>query len=150
MNRPGCPGVLALLLALLAVTTTAADRVSGPVAAEVVRVIDGDTIAVRAHVWPGQVVEMPVRLAGVDAPERNGACADERARAAEATVLLERLLASGHATLTDIAFDKYGGRAVARVATDLGDVGQALMRAGLARRYSGGRREGWCGVEVGR
>ena len=57
----------------------AADRIAGPVAADVVEVIDGDTIAVRAHIWPGHIVETRVRLDRVDTPEtRRPDCEAER------------------------------------------------------------------------
>ena len=44
----------------------------GPVAATVERVIDGDTIEVKAQIWIDQELRVAVRLAGVDAPERPG------------------------------------------------------------------------------
>ncbi|MDC0987602.1 hypothetical protein OAS67_10150 [Alphaproteobacteria bacterium] len=38
--------------------------ISGAIGATVVRVIDGDTVRVRASVWFGLLVEVDVRLAG--------------------------------------------------------------------------------------
>ncbi len=71
-----------LLVALAAVTVAASadmarqnDGVAGPVSASVLRVIDGDTITVRARIWIGQSVETRVRIAGVDTPELRGDCA---------------------------------------------------------------------------
>ena len=55
----------------------ATDGISGPVMAQVLRVIDGDTIAVRAQIWIGQSVETRVRIVGVDTPELRGRCALE-------------------------------------------------------------------------
>jgi hypothetical protein len=44
-----------------------------------------------------------------------------------------------------VTLDKYGGRVDADASTaSTPDVGGALLNAGLARRYSGGRRESWC------
>src|SRR3989338_6548178 len=45
------------------------EPVTGPVAAAVLEVIDGDTIVVRARIWLGQAVETRVRLSWADAPE---------------------------------------------------------------------------------
>ena len=56
----------------------------GPIPAALVRVIDGDTIEVRARIWLDLDLTTRVRLAGIDAPELNGACPEERRRAEEA------------------------------------------------------------------
>lgn len=124
----------------------AAERIRGPVEAEVVRVVDGDTIAVRAHVWPGHIVEVSVRLAGIDTPELKGKCEAERQLAQEARAALESALASGRALLLNVTFDKYGGRALAQVQNEDGhDLAARLVAARLARSYGGRAREGWCG-----
>ena len=39
----------------------AKDVLAGPVPAEVVRVVDGDTLLVRAEIWLGQTVEVDGR-----------------------------------------------------------------------------------------
>lgn len=112
--------------------------------ADVDRVIDGDTLAVTAEVWPGVVVRARVRLLGVDAPELRGACPAERAAAAAARDLVAAL-AGARVTLTGIRRDKYAGRVDARVAlADGRDLGAVLIAAGLGRPYDGGRRGGWC------
>lgn len=141
------PAVLGLSAVLLvsAASTPTQDMLPGPVAAEVVRVVDGDTLTVRAHVWLGQRVEVEVRLAGIDAPELRGRCPreSELARAAQRTV--EALVATPAVRLREVRHDKYGGRVLARVETADGrDLGTVLVQRGLARRYEGGKREGWC------
>lgn len=138
--------VLAALLLAAPLTAGAAERIRGPVEAEVVRVLDGDSVAVRAHVWPGHIVEVIVRLAGIDTPELKGRCEAERRLAHEARTMLEHTLASGRALLLDVTFDKYGGRAVARVLGGDGeDLAAQLIAARLARPYDGGTKAGWCG-----
>ncbi len=127
---------------------TAAETLPGPVPAEVVRVIDGDTIQVRARIWLGQNVETLVRLAGIDTPELHGGCAESRALAAEARRRLTALVASRRVTLYEVRTDAHGGRVVARVRAEDGtDVAEPLLAGGLARRYDGrGRRPAWCGA----
>jgi micrococcal nuclease len=116
------------------------------VPAELVRVIDGDTIEVRALIWLDQLVTTRVRLRDIDAPERSARCPAEARLAEESAAALGRLLGDGRLFLTDIGRDKYGGRVLARVMTAGGrDAGDALRIAGLARAYAGRRREGWCG-----
>ena len=142
---------LALAFAFAGRTPAASNRggpVPGPVEAAVRRVVDGDTLVIRARIWLGQTVETTVRIAGIDAPERRGRCARERALARRAGERLEALLAGGRAVLRDVRYGKYAGRVLARVATPEGvDVGTALIAEGLARPYRGRRRRGWCGVE---
>jgi micrococcal nuclease len=53
----------------------------------------------------------------------------------------------GLLTLVDLRPDKYFGRVVGRVLTVAGDdAGAMLVREGLARPYSGGRRQSWCAL----
>ncbi len=125
----------------------AGDVVPGPVPARVLAVIDGDTIRVRARIWIGQEVETRVRLAGVDTPELRGKCARERELAAAARALVVESIGEGTVTLTDIRYDKFGGRVLARVATASGeDLATLLVGAGVGRAYDGGRRATWCGA----
>ena len=126
--------------------------VTGPVAlsgsqpAQVLRVIDGDTFEARVRIWPGMDVTTLVRLRGVDAPELRGRCVGERAQALAARDALMTLLREGAVAVARVTQDKYGGRVDADVSTaQTADVGQALIAAGVARRYDGGKRGGWCG-----
>ncbi len=114
-------------------------------AAEVVRIIDGDTFQARVQVWPGLSVDTKVRLRGVDAPELHARCADEYAKAQAVRAALETMLAAGGVTISRVGIDKYGGRVDAFVATrDTADVSAALLNGGWARSYDGGRRGSWC------
>jgi endonuclease YncB( thermonuclease family) len=134
-----------LLLAALATPLAARERLPGPIPASVAVVIDGDTLRVKARVWLGQEVDTLVRLLGVDAPELDGRCADERRRAEDARAFVRRRTQDRSVTLVDVRTDKYGGRVLARVmAADGTDLGAALVAAGLAKAYRGGRRVPWC------
>ncbi|WP_276199850.1 thermonuclease family protein [Chelatococcus sp. XZ-Ab1] len=117
----------------------------GTFAAEVLRVVDGDTIEARVAVWPGHEIRTKVRIAGLDAPERAGRCREERRAAQAAHEALARLVRDGGIVLSQVQPDKYFGRVVARVfdAKDQ-DVGALLREAGHARAYAGGRRDSWC------
>jgi endonuclease YncB( thermonuclease family) len=124
-------------------TMTQAGALRGGHAAEVVRVIDGDTFEARVRIWPGMEVTTRVRLRGIDAPEMHARCEDERVKALNALV---RILGEGKVGISRIGQDKYGGRVDADVSTArTSDVSAAMFERGLARRYSGGRRESWCG-----
>jgi endonuclease YncB( thermonuclease family) len=136
----------ALLGALLAAGPLAAkERLSGPVPAQVLAVVDGDTLEVRARIWLGQDIITRVRLAGIDTPEARSDCPRERGLAAAAAAFVQAQVQASSVRLRDIAYGKYAGRVLARVETAQGqDLGAALVRAGFARPYAGGRRAPWC------
>ena len=124
----------------------AANDVRAAHPAQVLRVLDGDTFEARVHIWPGVDVTTRVRLRGVDAPEMHARCDQERQQALAAREALTRILSEGDVAVARVAQDKYGGRVDADVSTArTPDVGEALLARGFARRYSGGRRAGWCG-----
>src|SRR5215208_1700589 len=50
----------------------------GTYAAEVLRVLDGDTFEARVHLWPALDITTKVRLRGIDAPEMKARCREER------------------------------------------------------------------------
>lgn len=123
----------------------ASERIPGPVIASVVKVIDGDTVVVRARIWLGQDVETRVRLQGVDAPELAGACERERLLALRARDFVRLKIGGAKVVMRDIRYGKYAGRVVARILTADGeDISAALIEAGLGRPYHGGRRASWC------
>jgi micrococcal nuclease len=119
-------------------------ELEGPVAAEVLRVIDGDTLTVRAKIWIGQELTTNVRLLGVNAPELSGDCDEERRLAEAARRFLAERVEGRAVTLRSIALDKFGGRVVAVVEDGAGDLAAALLAARLAVPYDGGRRQPWC------
>jgi micrococcal nuclease len=126
-------------------TAVAVERLAGPYPAEVERVVDGDTLAVRVAIWLQQELNVLVRIRGIDAPELRGRCDDEKARARTAMVALEALVSGGKVALTAIEGDKYFGRVIADVATSGGEsVGAALIAGGYVRTYDGGKRGSWC------
>jgi endonuclease YncB( thermonuclease family) len=99
-------------------------------------VVDGDTF------WIGGE---KVRIADIDAPETHPPrCAYEARLGNEATEKLHQLLNSGAVTMTSIDRDRDRyGRLLRNVQVNGRDVGEALVRAGLARPWEG-RRRPWC------
>jgi len=114
-------------------------------AAEVVRIIDGDTFVARMRTGPGAEVETHVRLRRIDAAELHARCSKELRLALAARAALQRLLAEGRVTLSRVGPDKYPGRIDANVATrSTNDISAAMLSGGFARAYDGGRRGTWC------
>jgi micrococcal nuclease len=115
--------------------------VAGPVLARIVRVIDGDTLLVDAHPWPGHAVRVSVRLRGIDTPERRSKCSSERLAAERARSELERLVSGVSAVqLSNVSGGKYYGRVLADLKAGKRDLAAAMLESGLARPYHGGRR----------
>jgi micrococcal nuclease len=84
LNLRLCAGaVLAFLLGSGGVI--AGEEVAGPVRADVVRVLDGDTIEISAQVWLGLRLTSHVRIRGIDTPEIRGECASEKLMAAHSS-----------------------------------------------------------------
>src|SRR5215813_628240 len=145
--------LLALLPLLLTVEPSSADPLTPPEAAAlttrlldgkvwlihavIVRVIDGDTVVVNMDLgWHTWRHDEHVRLNGVDAPERK-----DPTGWAEAKAFVEELLPPGtEVLLVSEKLEKYG-RTLGRILLRDGrDVGAELLKAGLAKPYSGGLR----------
>ena len=133
---------LSLSLANRAAANTVHEIIEGPVSAEIVRVVDGDTILVEASPWPQQTIEVYVRLRGIDAPELHSKCEAVRAEAERAQEALEEIIpATGEVQLTRISGDKYFGRILADVTTPDGkNPANLLLATGHAVTYNGGRK----------
>jgi endonuclease YncB( thermonuclease family) len=117
---------------------------NGRYTADVLRVSDGDTFEARVHLWPGHHLITRVRLRGIDTPEMSARCDKELRLAEAAQATLRKILAERQVTIWNIGPDKYG-RIVADAATrGTPDISAALLAKGVARKYSGGHRDGWC------
>lgn len=126
-------------------TAMARDVVKGPVRGTVLRVLDGDTVAVRLHIWIGQDIVTHVRIAGIDAPELHGKCRAERTRAYAAKKALAAFLSGNRVDFYNVRFAKYGGRVLAEARTPQGQgVAHYMLERGFARPYYGEKRKGWC------
>ncbi|MCP4934525.1 MAG: hypothetical protein GY927_10060 [bacterium] len=118
---------------------------AGPIQAFVERVVDGDTLVVRARIWLGQELKVMVRISGIDAPELRARCDKERQIAVSARQFVKRLVGQRKVTLSHIRQGKYAGRVIADVTDKSGSPLSAhLLKANLARPYHRGRRKSWC------
>ena len=132
--------VATVMIFLSAVPTGAGSRmIDGPVTAEVVRVIDGDTVLVEAMPWPDHKVNTYVRLRGIDAPELRSKCPAFRKAAQVAKSELASLIGNERLVqLTAISGDKCFGRVVADLTLQDGTrPAEDLLEAGLVDPYSG-------------
>lgn len=119
----------------------------GPYRAMVVRVLDGDTVEVDVWLWPGLVQRIKLRLAGVNTPEKRGRGVSlcEKVAAKRATHFTRRFVKNmGQVIVSEVRLGKFAGRVLGKVSVNGRDLGEALVAAGLARLYSGGKRTAWC------
>lgn len=135
---------LILLVAFCNKQADAATVIEGPIKARVLRIVDGDTVVVRAAPWPGIEAKTYIRILGIDTPEIRGKCDVEREAAIKARVALSRLLRGRLVELYDVKFGKFAGRVVARIQVGPTDIGRQMVFQGHARLYKGGKRMGWC------
>ncbi len=140
--------LIALILTLIPLSAWAEPIITGPVAAKVVKVYDGDTFTVEAYPWPGLEAKASVRVDGVDTPEIRGKCESEKRKAIEARDFVKWLVLGEVVFLQNVKHGKYAGRVVADVKLEGGgNLADKIIDQGLGREYLGGEREGWCPVE---
>jgi micrococcal nuclease len=110
--------------------------------AEVVRVIDGDTIDVRVELWPGLQAIYAVRVRGIDSPEvRRVKCEEERIWGEEAKAQVEKLYDVGSLIrIENVERDPFFGRVVADVRRWRSDrwlyLADELVERGLAEAWA--------------
>jgi endonuclease YncB( thermonuclease family) len=108
--------------------------------------IDGDTIATQLAL-PCPLCKASVRIRGIDTPEKGSRakCTKEADLAALASGLTKQLIGTAtEMTVTDIKWDKYGGRIDGFVFINGHSVGDELIKAGVAVRYDGKKKKSWC------
>jgi endonuclease YncB( thermonuclease family) len=121
--------VLCLLLALWA-APAAADTLRGVV----IVVIDGDTVLFKPeHYSPNSRSFLKIRLADIDAPEKNQPYGEAATRVLKALVLKQRV------EVDTVATDAYG-RKIARIRKGALQVNAELVRKGAAWALSRYRR----------
>ena len=130
-----------LLLAMLLSTTANA---YGPYEAQLVRVVDGDTIELGVELWPGLVQRVKIRLAGVNTPEKRTKLICEKTAGIAATEFTQAFVESGSITVDGVRNGKFAGRVLGNVFVDGNSLADALLASGHARLYDGGKRQPWC------
>ncbi len=139
--------VLCILAFTLSVPAQAKETVLGPVEAQVIKVIDGDTIRVKARIWLGLEKNIKVRLNGVQSPELyRPKCAYERHLAEQAKNVTTDAIAQQPVLLINIKYGKYSDRVIADVLNHQGRPLKAfLLDQALAQPSKTGKRLDWCG-----
>jgi endonuclease YncB( thermonuclease family) len=121
---------------------------------KVIRVVDGDTLEIANEFLP-QELKLFVRVKGVDTPEKapRAKCIKENILAQKASNYTKNSIEKAQKnhqkiTFSEIKWDKYGGRIVAKVMINESDLGLELVRSGLARVYNGEKKKTWCNLNL--
>ena len=130
------------MIAMLLIASTAGAY--GPYDADLMRVIDGDTIELSVELWPGLTQRSSIRLVGVNAPEKRTRLFCEKTAGIAATEFTRSFVENGAITVTDVRNGKFAGRVLGNVFVDGKSLSDALLASGHARVYGGGRRQPWC------
>lgn len=142
------------LLTLLLFPTLALADYGSVTVDEVTSIIDGDTIRVTVNEWPPVIGHrIPVRISGINAPERRSRCdteaekARERQLAADARIyLVERLRSAETIELRRIERGSFY-RINAEVWVDGENVGAEMLAEGYAIPYREGQGgKAWCSI----
>lgn len=153
MNR-----IIIFILFLLSINSYAVDKY---MILPIDEVHDGDTI--KTHVSEYRLIyplnQLSIRIRGIDTPEMpadsyattgllgRASCIKEAELALKAKALVENLKKDidDKMYLYNPEWDKYGGRILARVVINGTDVGQLLIKEGLAIEYNGEKKtKDWC------
>jgi len=117
---------------------------------KVIRVVDGDSLEIANEFLPEEL-KLFVRIKGIDTPEKapRAKCEKENILAQKASNYTKNSIEKAQKnhqkiTFSEIKWDKYGGRIVAKVMIDETELGQELVRKGLARIYNGEKKKTWC------
>jgi endonuclease YncB( thermonuclease family) len=92
--------------------------------------------------YDGDTLRATFRIANIDTPEIQGQCDTERQLALRAKEFTRVWLAKGKVTIRQTGIDRYG-RVLAIVERNGEDLGEALIKAKLARPWVG-KRQPWC------
>jgi len=135
--------ILIIVILILGVPPIA-DYVNGAIKGKsrcsVAMIMDGDTFKMSC---PDDGIGS-ARIMGYDAPEKNARCIAEYIKATRATWALRMML--WQARTIDIRLngkDRYD-RFLVNLRVNGKDIRSAMIKKGLARAYSGGRRGSWC------
>ena len=144
--------VFLAIAAILATVAPAQAQKKQPVGVtydvEVLRVIDGDTIAFKADFLPAPLKkELSIRVYGVDTPEKGfrAKCPSEDQRGQAATAFTKELVTvAKKRQIVLYDWDKYGGRVLGDIVLDGYSLRALLISKGFAREYYGEAKTSWC------
>jgi len=112
--------------------------------AELIKVVDGDTVDLNISLGCGVFKKERVRLEGLNAPEIHTKDLREKAVGLDAMAFTERFLGDGFGKcyVKSSERGKYG-RLLIELFVDGKSLNKSLIKEGHARIYNGGKRKAW-------
>lgn len=137
-----------VLLILFGGSALASEKTYGDAKCSVVSIYDGDTIFVDVHGWPDIIGKrIPVRISGIDTPERGDKNANIREMASQARMfVVSKVRGKQLLEIKNMRRDKYF-RIVADIIIDGENIGETLIKKGLAKKYDGGTKSKWTDLD---
>lgn len=136
------------LIAIILVATSTASIAGDALRLPVLGTVDGDTIRTQIDTLPCPLCKVSIRVKGIDTPESGhlAKCDKEKELGVKAKKFLELHVGpSTHMVVTDMSWDKYGGRINGNVNVSGQDVATVMIMRGLAKPYTGkGPKPNWC------
>lgn len=108
-------------------------------------VYDGDTVKIKEMYL--NALPISVRIRGIDTPEKSfrAKCIKEKKLASKATKKLKKIIKNSSVIYyKNVGWDKYGGRILADMYNEKGNIADQMIAAGLAYKYDGGKKKSWC------
>jgi len=116
--------------------------------ANIIRVIDGDTVVIEATFLPAPLKkELAIRIYGVDTPEKGfrAKCSSEDQKGQMATQFTKQLVSSSQKHQVVIYdWDKFGGRVLGDIVLNGKSLRSMLIQNSFAREYYGDAKQSWC------
>ena len=115
----------------------------------VTRVLDGDTVEIRASYLPQELGDtLKIRILGVDTPEKGrlAKCEIEKKKSQEAKKFVEDTISKSSSVEVILkGWDKYGGRVLGDLLVDGKKLSILLIENGHAIEYHGDKKtKDWC------
>lgn len=111
--------------------------------ATILRVIDGDTLDCLLDVGFDILIKQRLRLSGINTPESRTRDKREKELGLEAKQFTQDFVSEGEKILIHTIKKGKFGRLLCEVFVGGKSLNKALIKAGLAREYHGGKRTGW-------
>ncbi len=117
----------------------------GPYSAEVIEVVNAETVKIKVEIWPGQSQVTDLHLDGVTTPGKNGSPECEIALSRQAATFTKDWLAhSDTIEVSEIKNAALSGNVVGRISVKSAYLGDALIAADLGAVNYGGPNAAWC------
>ncbi len=117
----------------------------GPYSAEVIRVVNAETVKVKVEVWPGLSQVINVHLDGLTTPGKSGSKDCETSLSRQAVAFIGAWLSRADTIeISEIKSHELAGNVTGRIKIKNSYLGDALIAANLGAENNSGNNTTWC------